>query len=132
MSMTDPIADLLTRIRNGSKSQLEHITVPASRLKANMVKVLREEGYIQSFKLVRDGGLALIDIELKYDSKGAPVIRGLRRVSRPGRRRFVGYRDVVTVRSGAGVAILSTPQGVMTGRQARQKKAGGEYLCEVW
>jgi small subunit ribosomal protein S8 len=132
MSMTDPVADLLTRIRNGSKSRLEHVSVPASRLKANIVKVLREEGFIGGFKLVRNDGKASIDIQLKYDRKGMPVISGIRRVSRPGRRRYVGYQEVTRVRSGIGVAILSTSQGVMTGRQAKGKKAGGEYLCEVW
>ncbi len=132
MSMTDPIADLVTRIRNGSKSRLEHVSIPASRLKANIVRVLRDEGYVDGFKLTRESGRAFIDIQLKYDNKGVPVIRGVRRVSRPGRRRYIGYQDMVAVRSGVGVTILSTSSGVMTGQQARQKKTGGEYLCEVW
>ena len=132
MSVTDPIADLLTRIRNGSKSKLEQVSVPASRLKANLIKVLRDEGFIEGFKLVREEGHASISIQLKYDTKGRPVIHGIRRISRPGLRRFVGYKDVEKVRSGAGVAILSTSNGVLTGRQARQSRVGGEYLCEVW
>ncbi len=94
MSMTDPVADLLTRIRNGCNSHLENISVPASRLKANLVKVLREEGFIDGFKLVREEGKAFINIQLKYDNKGTPVIHGIRRVSRPGRRRYVGYQEV--------------------------------------
>jgi len=132
MSFSDPVADLLTRIRNGTKSRLDHVMVPASRLRANVIKVLRDEGYIDSFKLVRENGKATIDVQLKYDTKGAAVIRGLRRVSKPGRRVYVGYEKVSNIRSGAGVAILSTSRGVMTGRQARQSKVGGEYLCEVW
>lgn len=132
MSMTDPIADLLTRIRNGSRSKLENVSVPASRLKANLIKVLCDEGFLDSFKLVREEGKALISIRLRYDENGDSVITGIRRVSRPGLRRYVGYGEVSAIRSGAGVAILSTSGGVITGRQARQSKVGGEYLCEVW
>lgn len=132
MSLMDPIADLLTRIRNGSASRLEHVVVPASRLKASIVRVLKEEGYISGFKLNREGEVPLIQIQLKYGEKGTPVIRGLSRISRPGLRRYKGYRDVGSVKTGAGIAILSTPKGVMTGRSARQEKVGGEHLCEVW
>lgn len=132
MSMTDPVADLLTRIRNGYRSNLEKVDVPASRLKANIVKVLRDEGFLKGFRLVREEGRAWIKVQLKYDDKGDSVIKGIRRVSRPGLRRYVGYEEVARIRSGAGVAIVSTSMGVMTGQKAKQSRVGGEYLCEVW
>lgn len=132
MGMTDPIADLLTRIRNAYGAKAERVDVPASRMKANIVKVLRDEGYIKAFKLLREDDKAWIKIQLRYDDKGKPVIRGLRRVSRPGLRRYVGFKDVARVRSGAGVAILSTSKGVMTAQKARSNSVGGEYICEVW
>jgi small subunit ribosomal protein S8 len=132
MSMTDPVADLLSRIRNGYRSRLDKVDVPASRLKANIVKVLRDEGFLRNFRLVREEGRAWIKIQLKYDDSGEAVIKGIRRVSRPGLRRYVGYEEVSRVRSGAGVAIVSTSMGVMTGQKAKQNRVGGEYLCEVW
>lgn len=132
MSMTDPVADLLTRIRNGYRAKQDRVDVPASRLKANIVKVLRDEGYLQSFRLVREEGRAWIKIQLKYDDNGEGVIKGVRRVSRPGLRRYVGSDDVARVRSGAGVAIVSTSKGIMTGQRAKTARVGGEYLCEVW
>ena len=132
MSMTDPVADLLARIRNGYSAKQEKVDVPASRLKANIVKVLRDEGFLKSFRLVREEGRAWIKIQLKYDDNGEGVIKGIRRVSRPGLRRYVGYEDVSRIRSGAGVAVVSTSQGVMTGQKARASRVGGEYLCEVW
>ena len=132
MSMTDPVADLLSRIRNGAQARLEKVEVPASRLKASIVKVLRDEVFLKSFKLLREEGRAWITIQLKYDDGGESVIKGIRRVSRPGLRRYVGCEDVTRVRSGAAVAILSTPQGVMSGPKARTARVGGEYLCEVW
>ena len=132
MSMSDPVAALLTRIKNGYRSKAEKVDVPASRLKANIVKVLRDEGFLQSFRLVREEGRAWINIQLKYDNEGEGVIKGIRRVSRPGLRRYVGSSDVARVRSGAGVAIVSTSKGIMTGQKAKTARVGGEYLCEVW
>jgi small subunit ribosomal protein S8 len=132
MSMTDPVADLLTRIRNGYKAKLDKVDVPASRLKANIVKVLRDEGFLKGFSLVREEGRAWIKIQLKYDDRGEAIIKGVRRVSRPGLRRYVGSQDVARIRSGAGVAVLSTSKGIMTGQHAKTAKVGGEYLCEVW
>lgn len=132
MSMTDPVADLLSRIRNGFQARQEKIEVPASRLKANIVKVLRDEGFLKGFKLVREEGRAWITIQLKYDDDGKSVIHGIRRVSRPGLRRYVGCEDVTRIRSGASIAILSTPQGVMSGAKAKTARVGGEFLCEVW
>jgi small subunit ribosomal protein S8 len=132
MSMTDPVADLLTRIRNGYQAKQDKIDVPASRLKANIVKVLRDEGFIRSFKLVREEGTAWIKIQLKYDDSGRAVVSGIRRISRPGLRRYVGHTDAARIKSGAGVAILSTSKGVMSGLKAKQENVGGEFLCEVW
>lgn len=132
MSMTDPVSDLLARIRNASLARQDTIEIPASRLKANIVKVLRDEGYIDSFKLVRDGQKALLKLQLKYDDKGNSIIQGLRRISRPGLRRYVGCEQVAKVRSGSGTAILSTSKGVLTGKTAKSMKVGGEFLCEVW
>lgn len=132
MSMTDPVADLLTRIRNGYSAKADKVDVPASRLKANIVKVLRDEGYLQSFRLVREEGRAWIKIQLKYDDSGEGVIRGIRRVSRPGLRRYVRCDEVARIRSGAGLAIVSTSKGIMTGQGAKTARVGGEYLCEVW
>ncbi|HRK02806.1 MAG TPA: 30S ribosomal protein S8, partial [Oligoflexia bacterium] len=110
----------------------EKVDVPASRLKANIVKVLRDEGFVKSFRLVREEGRAWIKIQLRYDDKGDAVVRGIRRVSRPGLRRYVGFEDVARVRSGAGVAIVSTSKGILTGEKAKAARVGGEYLCEVW
>lgn len=132
MSMTDPVADLLARIRNGYRARQDKVDVPASRLKANIVKVLRDEGFLNGFRLVREEGRAWIKIQLKYDDSGEGVIKGIRRVSRPGLRRYVSSDEVARIRSGAGVAIVSTSKGVMTGQRARTSKVGGEFLCEVW
>ena len=132
MSMTDPIADLLTRIRNASREGHEKLEVPASRVKANVVRVLKEEGYIKNFRLMREEGLPVIKIYLKYTEGGSSVIQGIRRISRPGLRRYSGYDAFPRPLSGAGIAIVSTSKGVMTGSKARQIKVGGEILCEVW
>lgn len=132
MSMTDPVADLLTRIRNAAKESHDKVEIPASRLKANVVRVLKEEGYIKNFRLHRDEGKPMIKVFLKYADSGESVIRGIRRISRPGLRRYAGYEEMPRPLSGAGVAIVSTSKGVMTGNKARTQKIGGEILCEVW
>ena len=132
MSMTDPIADLLTRIRNATMEKHDRLEVPASRLKANIVRVLKEEGFIKNFRLQRDEGRPVIKIYLKYSNEGDSVIQGIRRVSRPGLRKYTGYEEMPRPLSGAGIAIVSTSQGVMTGNRARVQKVGGEILCEVW
>src|SRR3954465_5272217 len=132
MAMTDPIADLLTRIRNASKEKHEKLEVPASRLKANIVRVLKEEGYIKNFRLMREEGRPVIKVYLKYTDHGDSVIQGIKRVSRPGLRRYSGYETLPKPLSGAGISIVSTSKGVMTGNRARVQKVGGEVLCEVW
>jgi len=132
MSMTDPIADLLTRIRNATKEKHEKLEVPASRLKANVVRVLKEEGYIKNFRLMREEGRPVIKVYLKYTEAGDSVIQGIRRVSRPGLRRYTGYESMPRPPGGAGISIVSTSKGVTTGHKARVQKVGGEILCEVW
>lgn len=132
MSMTDPVADLLTRIRNAAKEKHEKLEVPASRLKANVVRVLKEEGYIKNFRLMREEGRPMIKVYLKYTEDGNSVIQGIRRVSKPGLRRYAGYEEMPRPLSGAGIAIVSTSKGVITGQKARAQKVGGEILCEVW
>ena len=132
MSMTDPVADLLTRIRNATMKRHDKLSVPASRLKANLVRVLKEEGYIRNFRLIREEGLPQIKIYLKYGSSGESIIQGIERKSRPGLRRYAGYLDIPKPLGGAGIAIVSTSRGVITGNRARSLKIGGEILCEIW
>ncbi|MGE3759891.1 MAG: 30S ribosomal protein S8 [Pseudobdellovibrionaceae bacterium] len=132
MSMTDPVADLLTRIRNASRERNEKVEIPASRLKANIVRVLKEEGFIKNFRLQREDGKPTIRVYLKYTDVGSQVIQGIRRISRPGLRQYVGYEAMPKPFSGTGIAIVSTSKGVMTGQRARTQKVGGEILCEVW
>lgn len=132
MSMTDPVADLLTRIRNATKEKHEKVEVPASRLKANVCRVLKEEGYIKNFRLTRDDGHPVIKVYLKYGDAGQSVIQGLQRVSRPGLRQYAAYGELPRPLSGAGISIVSTSKGVMSGSKARSQKVGGEVLCKVW
>lgn len=130
MSMTDPVADMLTRIRNGQMAEKISVSMPASKLKEAIAKVLKDEGYIESFVVRKDGAKADLDIELKYHA-GRPVIERIERVSRPGLRIYRGMQDLPKVMNGLGVAIVSTPKGVMTDRKARSVNVGGEVLCIV-
>jgi small subunit ribosomal protein S8 len=131
--ITDPVADLLTRIRNANMANLEVVETAASRLKANIVKVLKEEGYIKNFRLVRADGKHFLRIYLKLEKvNGKKAITNLKRESRPGLRRYVGVEEIPRVLGGAGTVILSTPQGVVTGRHAKKLRVGGELLCTVW
>jgi len=137
MSMTDPIADMLTRIRNALIVGHSSVAMPASKIKVAIAKILKEEGYISSYEVV-DGTIPaqkVLRVRLKYVGERrerAPVITGLERVSRPGRRVYTGKQEIPWVLSGMGIAILSTPKGVMTGQRARQLGVGGEVLCKVW
>lgn len=130
MSMTDPIADMLTRIRNGQTARKESVSMPASKLKLAIVKVLEQEGYINGFSTGEDGTKKSITVELKY-FRDEPVIEKIRRVSRPGLRVYASADDLPKVQGGLGVAIISTSGGVMSDRQARAQKMGGEVLCFV-
>jgi small subunit ribosomal protein S8 len=128
--MTDPISDMLTRLRNGGRALLPHIELPHSRLKENIAKILKSEGYVSDVAV--DGKVAKkIKIRLKYNGK-KNVIEGLKRVSKPGLRKYVGATEIPRVRGGLGVAVLSTPEGLMTDVQARKKNLGGELLCYIW
>jgi small subunit ribosomal protein S8 len=130
--MTDPIADMLTRLRNASTARHAHVEMPQSTLKIRIAEVLRDEGYIREFSTHGDGPQRTLRIELKYVGKKEPVLSGLRRVSRPGLRVYRGAQDLPRVFGGLGTAIVSTPQGVMSGRKARKLHVGGEVLAEVW
>ncbi len=132
MSMTDPIADLLTRIRNGQMARHKTVDVPSSRMKVAIAKILKDEGYIDSFKVVEDERQGILRMSLKYGSAGERVITGLERVSRPGRRVYCGKDEIPRVLGGMGITILSTPKGVITGSACRSLGVGGEILCNVW
>ena len=130
--MTDPIADMLTRIRNGSKAKLEKVDIPSSKLKLEIAKILKDEGYIKNLKMVKDRRQGVIRVYLKYTDDEAPVIQGIKRVSKPGCRVYAGTDAIPKVLAGLGVAILSTPKGIQTGKQAKKDNVGGEVLCHVW
>ena len=131
--VTDPIADLLTRIRNAQIAKHDLVCMPHSRLRHGLVKVLHEEGYVGPFRVVEgELGRKNIEIKLRYIDKKKPIMTHLARASRPGRRVYIGYKDLKPVRSGLGMAVLSTPKGILTDRQAREEKVGGELLCRIW
>ncbi|MCX7896444.1 MAG: 30S ribosomal protein S8 [Rhodocyclaceae bacterium] len=130
MSMTDPIADMLTRIRNAQMAEKQQVTLPSSKLKEAIARVLKEEGYIEDYAVRRDGAKADLEIRLKYYA-GRPVIERIERVSKPGLRIYRGKNDLPRVMNGLGIAIVSTPKGVMTDSQARRANVGGEVLCIV-
>jgi small subunit ribosomal protein S8 len=132
MSTTDPIADMLTRIRNGLLVRRRYVVVPYSRLKQAVADVLREEGYVNRCEVNRDGRFPVLRVYLRYTDDKAPVVQGIRRVSKPGCRIYTRRSEIPWVRHGLGTVILSTPSGVMSGRQARRLGVGGEVLCEVW
>ncbi|MGC9293146.1 MAG: 30S ribosomal protein S8 [Acidobacteriaceae bacterium] len=132
MSLTDPVADFLTRIRNAIRARHAKLDVPASRLKMEIARILKEEGYISNYKGAEEKGKKVLRVYLKYDAQSGPVIRDLTRISRPGCRVYVGRDEIKRVQGGLGISILTTPKGVMTGRQARREGVGGELLCEVW
>ncbi len=129
--MTDPIAEMLTRIRNGNMKKHESIQVPASNMKKNLAQILLDEGYIKGYNVTEDNKQGIISIDLKYVDDQR-TISGLKRISKPGRRVYVGVEDIPRVLDGLGIAILSTSKGVMTDKQARQLGVGGEVLCYVW
>lgn len=132
MNLTDPVADFLTRIRNSMRSHHQKLDVPASRLKSEIARILKEEGYIANFKPTEEAGRKVIRVYLKYGPNNEAVIRDLKRVSRPGCRVYLGRDEIRRVQGGLGISIMTTPKGVMTGRQARREGVGGEILCEVW
>jgi len=132
MNITDPIADLLTRIRNAQHAGQEVVNVPASKMKIGITHLLQEEGYVRAYKCIRDDKQGILKIALKYADDGQGVIQGIDRKSRPGRRYYVGAEKIPYVKNGFGFGILSTSKGLMTDRQARQEGVGGEYICSVY
>lgn len=132
MSMTDPIADMLTRVRNANQALLERVDIPASRLKVEVAKILKAEGFIRAYKLLDDQKQGVLRVYMKFGPGNERVLQGVRRVSRPGLRVYRNARQLPRVQSGLGVAIVSTSQGVMTGKAAQERRLGGEVLCYVW
>jgi small subunit ribosomal protein S8 len=132
MAMTDPLADMLTRMRNANKARFEKVDIPSSRLKVNIARILREEGYIKDYKVIDDKKQGILRIFFKYDGKKNAIITGLKRVSKPGLRIYSNTKDIPSVKSGTGLAILSTSRGVVTDKEARKLNVGGEVLCLVW
>jgi len=132
MTISDPIADMLTRIRNAIMAKHDFVLVPASRMKLSIARILREEGFITDYEVLRSKPHRAIKIYLKYDDKNQPIISGLERVSKPGLRVYVGKKEIPRVYAGLGIAIISTPKGVMTGQQCWRQGIGGELLCYVW
>ena len=134
MSMTDPIADMLTRIRNGITSHHDRVEMPSSKLKVEVAKILKSEGFISNYKVVQEDGKpqASLRVYLKYSEDGEPVIHGIERISRPGRRVYRGKEDIPQVLGGLGLAIVSTSKGVLSGAEAARTGIGGEVLCQVW
>jgi small subunit ribosomal protein S8 len=132
MSLTDPVADFITRIRNAIRARHQKMDVPASKLKTEIARILKEEGYIANYKATEEEGRASLRVYLKYGATNEAAIRDLTRISRPGCRVYVGRDEIKRVQGGLGISIMTTPRGVMTGKQARRERVGGEILCEVW
>lgn len=129
---SDPIADMLTRIRNASMVQHKQVVIPSSKIKESIARILREEGFIEGYTLTDEKPQPNLVLRLKYTGRGESVITGLQRVSKPGKRVYTGHKTIPWVRAGLGINILSTPKGLMTGRQARRDKLGGEIVCNIW
>ena len=130
--MTDPIADMLTRIRNAIKARFDKVQIPSSSVKVNIAKILKEEGYIRSWHVIEDSKQGMLEVSLKYGEKGEPVITELIRLSKPSRRVYVNKGNVPKIRNGLGLAVISTSKGIVTDAVARQQGVGGELLCSVW
>jgi small subunit ribosomal protein S8 len=132
MTLSDPMADMLTRIRNAVKAKFNSVDIPGSTLKVEVAKILKDEGYIRNYKFLKDGKQGILRVYLRYGNAQANVVYGLKRISKPSRRVYVKSKDVKTVLNGLGISILSTSKGVMTDKKARKENVGGEILCNVW
>ena len=132
MAISDPIADMLTRIRNAAKAKFNSADVPASKLKTELARVLKDEGYIKNYKFIQDGKQGILRIYLKYGPGQKATIYGIERVSKPSRRVYTKSKDIQPVYNGMGISILSTSRGIMTDKRARQENVGGEILCNIW
>jgi small subunit ribosomal protein S8 len=132
MSFSDPIADMLTRIRNAGTAKFNSVDIPGSQLKTDMARVLKNEGYVRNYKFIKDGKQGILRIYLKYDKEQNPVIRQLERISKPSRRVYVKKDEIAPVYSGTGIAVISTSKGILTDKEARRENVGGEILCHIW
>jgi small subunit ribosomal protein S8 len=132
MAISDPIADMLTRIRNGAKAKFSSVDIPGSTLKVELAKILKNEGFIRNYKFLKDGKQGILRVYLKYGPGQSSVVYQLKRISKPSRRVYVKSKDIKPVYNGLGIAILSTSKGVMSDRTARREKVGGEVLCHIW
>ena len=132
MSASDPVADMLTKVRNAANARHEKVDIPASKLKLEIVKIMKTEGYIKNIKKVQEDGHSVIRIILKYDDSNNPVIHGAKKISTPGRRVYSGYKDLPRVFNGYGTIIVSTSAGITTGKKATEKQVGGELICSIW
>mgnify|MGYP006364122921 CR=1 FL=1 len=132
MTMTDPIADMLTRIRNANVVKHETVDVPASNMKKELARILLEEGFVRGYDVIEDGKQGIIRVQLKYGQSGERVITGLKRISKPGMRVYAANHDIPKVLNGLGISIISTSKGILTDRQARKENVGGEVICYVW
>jgi len=131
-NVNDPISDLLNRLRNAMRAGHDRVDLPASRLKEDLLKVLSNEGYVGAYRRVEENGRPFLRVALKYDAEGDPIVGGLERVSRPGRRVYAAAKEIPEVLGGLGISIVSTSKGIRTGRQAREERLGGEILCNIW
>lgn len=132
MAVSDPVADMLTKLRNASRAKFEKVDVPASKMKLEIIKILKNEGYIKNFKKITQDEFNFIRVFLKYNDEMEPIIHGIKKMSTPGRRVYSGYKKLPRVLNGYGTLIVSTSSGVTTGRKAVEKKVGGELICTVW
>lgn len=132
MNTTDPIADMLTRVRNAAQARHPSVDVPFSKIKLAITKIMEQEGYVSGFEIAEQGNRKVLRLQLKYDAQRKPVVNGLRRVSRPGLRVYAGMHDIPRVLGGMGTVVISTNRGIMTGREARRRHLGGELLAEIW
>jgi small subunit ribosomal protein S8 len=132
MNTSDPLTDLLNRLRNAMRAGHERVDVPASRIKEDVLRVLAEEGYVGPWRRVEEKGRPVLRVGLKYDPEGGPIVAGMERVSRPGRRVYAPAKEIPEVLGGLGISIVSTSKGIVTGRKARDSRLGGEILCNVW
>jgi len=132
MVMTDPLADMCTRIRNASRAKHDLVEMPTSQVKEAVAKILRDEGYIKAYRVVDEEAHGVLKIYLRYRDDGEPVINGIRRISKPGLRRYVGAQEMPKVLGGLGITVLTTSHGVMSGKDAQKRNVGGELICEVW
>jgi len=130
--MTDPIADMLTRIRNANKARFERVDIPSSRMKVNIAGILKTKGYIKNYKEIKDSKQGILQVYLKYDFKNKPVVTEIKRISKPSRRVYVNKDNIPLIRNGLGMAILSTSKGILADKEAREQGTGGEVICSFW